>query len=412
LTGVEVIKIAFGNVRANLLRAVITMMVIAFGIAALVGILTAIDTAILSMSSSFSSLGSRSFTLAPTESEIDRVVRGEKVKRVTPINFKQAQEFKDRFTANGRVAISSRVRSNAVAKYGDEETNPSLTMIGVDENELFTRGNSIANGRFFNQRDITAASNQVVVGDFVVQTLFNGKAERAMGKSILLDGNKYNIIGILESQGASMNEDVDKKMLIPITIAKERYGSDRTNYAVDVGVSKADEMDDIISESIGLMRKVRRLKAKEENDFEIRKADGIITIIKENTSKLRWGAVGIGVITLLGAAIGLMNIMLVSVTERTKEVGIIKALGATRSSIIKQFLVEAVLICQMGGILGIILGILAGVGVSYALKGQFEMPWPWIILGISLCMVVGLLSGLYPAMKAAKLDPIESLRYE
>lgn len=395
-----------------MLRAVITMLVIAFGIAALVGILTAIDTAIFSMSSSFSSLGSTSFSIYPTESEIDRVVRGEKVKRSTPINYDQAIEFKERFNGNGRVAISSRVNGRAIAKFGDEETNPLLNLIGVDENELFTRGNTISHGRFFNDYDVSTVAKHAVIGDFVVKSLFLEKPERALGKTILIDGNRYSIIGVLESQGASMNEDVDKKVLIPISLAKQLYGGERTNYTVDVSVTKADEMDDMISESIGLMRKVRRLKAKEENDFEVRKADGIIGIIKENTSKLRWGAVGIGIITLLGAAIGLMNIMLVSVTERTKEIGIIKALGATRSSIVKQFLVEAVVICQMGGLMGILLGILAGVLVSHFLKGQFIMPWPWIALGITLCMIVGLISGLYPALKAARLDPIESLRYE
>ncbi len=412
MNNLEVLKIAIGNVRGNLLRAIITMLVIAFGIAALVGILTAIDTAIFSMSSSFSSLGSRSFSIVPTETEIDRIVRGERVKRVTPVSFEEAMEFKERFSGSGKVAISSRLNGSAVAKYGDEETNPVLNLIGVDENELFTRGNAIDVGRFFNKNDISTNSRSAVVGDFVVRTLFNDRKERSLNKTILLDGQRYKVIGVLESQGASMNEDVDKKVLIPITTAKARYGTERTNYVIDVGVTRADEMDDIINEAIGLMRKVRRLKAKEENDFEIRKADGIISIIKENTSKLRWGAVGIGIITLLGAAIGLMNIMLVSVTERTKEIGIIKALGATRSSIVKQFLVEAVFICQMGGLLGILLGILAGVLVSHFLKGEFVMPWAWIGLGVTLCMIVGLASGMVPALKASRLDPIDSLRYE
>ena len=395
-----------------MLRAIITMMVIAFGIAALVGILTAIDTAILSMSSSFSSMGSRSFSVVPRESEINTTVRGQKIKKVTPIDFDQANEFKERFSQNGRVAISFFANSNTVAKYADEESNPVLMLIGTDENELYTRGNSVNIGRFFNKNDVESRARIVVIGNFIVNSLFNGKADRALGKMVLIDGYKFRIIGVLASQGASLNQDVDKKLLIPVSTAQQLFGTPRTNYAIDVGVTKMDEMDDIISESIGLMRKVRRLKAKEENDFEIRKADGIIKVIKDNTSKLRWGAVGIGIITLLGAAIGLMNIMLVSVTERTKEIGIIKALGATQSSIVRQFLVEAVLICQLGGLLGIILGILAGVLVSVLLKGSFTMPWAWILLGITLCMIVGLASGLYPALKAAKLDPIESLRYE
>lgn len=395
-----------------MLRALITMSIIAFGIAALVGILTAIDTAIFSMSSSFSSLGSRSFTIVPKESEIDMVVRGEKVKKVTPIKYEEAWEFKERFRLNGRVSVSSQINGAAVAKYSDEETNPVLNLIGVDENEVYTRGNTISHGRFFSQRDIETVAQQVVIGNFIVETLFNDKPERAVGKRILLDGYRYRIIGVLESQGAGLNQDVDKKVMIPVTLARQRYATDNTNFNLDVAVPKSDEMDDIISESVGLMRKVRRLKAKQDNDFEIKKADGLIKLIKENTAKLRWGAVGIGIITLLGAAIGLMNIMLVSVTERTKEIGIIKAVGATQESIVRQFLMEAIIICQLGGLLGIILGLVAGVLVSHLLKGVFVMPWSWILLGISLCMLVGLVSGLYPALKAARLDPIESLRYE
>ena len=412
MTGLDILKISIGNIRANLLRAVITMFVIAFGIAALVGILTAIDTAIFSMSSSFSSMGSRTFSIAPRESEINSTVRGQKVKEVTVIDFDQANEFKERFTQNAKVSLSHWVSGNAVAKYKDEESNPLLTLIGTDENELFTRGNKVAKGRFFNKGDVASNARQMVIGNFLVKTLFDDKVDRVIGKTLQVNGYKFKVIGILESQGASMNQDVDKKVFIPVTTAHQLFGTKRTSYGIDVGVTKTDEMDDIISESIGLMRKVRRLKAKEENDFEIRKADGIITVIKDNTAKLRWAAVGIGIITLLGAAIGLMNIMLVSVTERTKEIGIIKALGATQSSIVRQFLVEAILICQMGGLLGILFGILVGLLVSVLLKGSFIMPWAWIALGITLCMIVGLISGLYPAFKAAKLDPIESLRYE
>jgi putative ABC transport system permease protein len=161
-----------------------------------------------------------------------------------------------------------------------------------------------------------------------------------------------------------------------------------------------------------LMRNIRQLRASEENDFETFQSDSLLNMLKENTATIRIATVLIGLITLIGAAIGLMNIMLVSVTERTREIGISKALGATRANILSQFLTEAVLICQMGGIVGIVLGIAIGNGVALLLGGKFIMPWAWIILGFIMCMIVGLASGLYPALKAARLDPIESLRYE
>ena len=174
----------------------------------------------------------------------------------------------------------------------------------------------------------------------------------------------------------------------------------------------AIKIEDAISTAIGLFRNIRGLRLAEENDFEISKSDGLIDIIKENTLYIRLGIILIAVITLIGAAIGLMNIMLVSVTERTKEIGIVKAVGATQSNILYQFLTEAIVICQLGGILGIIGGISIGFAVSAIIGGKFIIPWNWMLLAVVICLIVGLVSGLYPALKAARLDPIESLRYE
>lgn len=209
-----------------------------------------------------------------------------------------------------------------------------------------------------------------------------------------------------------MNQSADRRILIPLLVERQWYSYARKNYDIDISIASAMLLDDAISQATGLMRIIRKLRASEENDFEIKQADNLMNMLKENTVTIRLAAIGIGLITLIGAAIGLMNIMLVSVTERTREIGISKALGATRANIMTQFLTEAVLICQLGGIVGIILGILIGNGVALILGGKFIMPWAWIILGLITCMIVGLASGLYPALKAARLDPIESLRYE
>ena len=209
-----------------------------------------------------------------------------------------------------------------------------------------------------------------------------------------------------------MNQSADRRVLIPLITERYLYGYADKNFDLSVSTSVATELDDAISMATGIMRTIRKLRVSEENDFETRQSDSLMNMLKENTVTIRLATIGIGLITLIGAAIGLMNIMLVSVTERTREIGISKALGATRANILTQFLTEAVLICQLGGIVGIVLGIAIGNGVALILGGKFIMPWAWIILGFITCMIVGLASGLYPALKAARLDPIESLRYE
>ena len=209
-----------------------------------------------------------------------------------------------------------------------------------------------------------------------------------------------------------MNQNEDKRILIPLQTGKRYYGTSNTNYNLMFTVNEATELDNAIAAATGVLRNIRKLKSYEDNDFEVSKSDSLVSIIKENTVYFRLAAVMIGLITLLGAAIGLMNIMLVSVTERTREVGISKALGATQMNILWQFLSEAVVISLLGGMFGILLGVMIGNLVTYFMGGLFRFPWLWITVALVVCTVVGLVSGLYPALKAARLDPIESLRYE
>jgi putative ABC transport system permease protein len=229
---------------------------------------------------------------------------------------------------------------------------------------------------------------------------------------VYLQSQAYRVVGILKSKGSNINQSADKVVLIPLPLARQQFQVASQNFPVAVYAPSSDRLNEVIDQSIATMRGIRKLKPGQENDFEIRQSDSLLNILKDNTTTIRIATIGIALITLLGAAIGLMNIMLVSVTERTREIGLRKAVGASRRHITIQFLTETLVICQLGGILGVLLGILAGNGVSFFTGGTFIIPWLWIIVGLVTCLVIGILSGIYPALKAAHMDPIEALRHE
>ena len=406
------IEVALRNLLANKGRATLTIVIIAFGIIALVAILTALDVLIFSLSDNFSRLGANSFEIEPSSQVIQTSDGGRIRKRGEPISFDLAMDFKERYQFAASVALKLRCTGSAAIKYKDEKTNPTMTLYGIDENYLTNTKFELEAGRNFSTVEINNGHARVILGSDIVNTLFNGRAEYAINKIISIGSAKYKVVGALKTKGASMNNFDDRSVFIPILNAKKYYGHSRTNYEITVGVNNATDMEDAISTATGLFRNIRGLRLVEDNDFEIQKSDGLIDIIKENTLYIRLGIILIAVVTLLGAAIGLMNIMLVSVTERTREIGIVKAIGATQNNILSQFLTEAIVICQLGGLLGIVGGILIGFGVSAIIGGKFIIPWNWMLLAIFICFVTGLVSGLYPALKAARLDPIEALRYE
>lgn len=408
----ENIKQALVSVRSNMLRSVLTLMIIAIGIMALVGILTAIDSIIFSLSDSFSGMGSNTFTIVPKSQSNGVRSKGKLNKRGEDISFQQALSFKRRFDINdSKVAIAMQGPSVEV-KTSSKKTNPTIELYGIDENYLQLKGFEIELGRNFSEMEVQNGVNKIIIGLGVVDRLFDNKSNKALNQQIEINNQRFSIIGVLKSKGSGMNKNIDDITLIPLPTAKNYFALDNTNYEITVKVPKIEDLDKTSEEAVGVFRNVRGLKLSEEDDFEIATSDGIVALIKENTVKLRAATIAIGLITLLGAAIGLMNIMLVTVTERTREIGISKALGATRRNILVQFLTEAIVICQLGGIVGIILGIIIGNLVSLLIGGSFIIPWAWIILGFTVCMIVGLISGLYPALKASRLDPIESLRYE
>ncbi len=408
----ENIILALRTVRSNWLRAILTLMIIAFGIMALVGILTAIDVGINSLSDNLSNLGANTFTIEPSGEGVRGRQGGRQEKRGEPISYDEALAFKGRYDFPARVSTSMRCTGSATIKHEDEKTNPNVRIFGVDENYLEAKGFELNAGRSFTGLEALRGGFLAVIGDEIVSELFKGQPEKAIGQSIRAGSIKLKVVGTLKSKGSSMGGSDDRAVLIPLQTAKRYYGSDRTDYDIIVAVNDATQIEAGTDYATGLFRNVRGLRASQNNDFEIRQSDNLISIIRENTTYFRAAAVGIGIITLIGAAIGLMNIMLVSVTERTREIGICKAIGAKRGTIMTQFLAEAVTISLVGGLVGIVLGVLAGNVVAVISGGSFLFPYGWGVVAIIACTGVGLISGLYPAMKASRLDPIESLRYE
>lgn len=409
----ENISIAFNAIRANLLRAVLTLLIIAFGIMALVGILTSIDAIKNSLTNNLASMGTNTFNVIRKGTGIGGGRRGRRSAIGEAISFKQGFAFKKNYEYPALVSLSALGTTQGVVKYGNVETNPTTTVYGVDANYLEVAGYELSLGRNITNLEAESGRNIVLLGSALVNELFEGyEPASIIGQHITIRNIQFTIVGILKEKGSSMTFNGDQMTMIPLQTLRKYFGSQTRSCNISVKVTNTTQIDAAMSEAEGVFRRARNISPGEESDFELEKSDGLISLIVDNTATLQMAAIFIGLITLLGAAIGLMNIMLVSVTERTREIGICKSLGATRRTILVQFLVEAVVICQLGGIVGIILGILAGNGVTYLIGGAFVVPWAWIALGFTLCFIVGIISGLYPAVKASKLDPIEALRYE
>lgn len=403
--------VALKSIRGQLLRTILTGLIIALGITALVGILTAIDAIEKSLTGQFALLGANTFTIRNRGPNIQVGRGGKRPKPFRTISYYEAQEFKERFADQpALVSVSYMATAVSQVKYSSYKTNPNISVMAVDENYLKTGGYEIDKGRNISLSEVEEGSSVALIGQELKRKLF--AKENPVGKVIELRGKRYRVIGLLKEKGNSFGFGGDKSVFIPNTNARATFSSPNQSFAINVMALESSKLDYIISESTALMRAVRKLNPKEETNFGITKSDSLSASLIENLSFVKLAAVIIAAITLLGAAIALMNIMLVSVTERTREIGVRKAIGAKSATIRSQFLTEAVVICLLGGIAGIILGILIGNITSSLVGGDFIIPWDWMSLATVICLVTGLVSGLYPAYKASLLDPIESLRYE
>lgn len=410
MTYIENVRLAVQSIKSNRLRTMLTALIIAIGIAALVGILTTLDAVKKSMTEAFSSMGANSFTIRNRGTGIRIGGSGKRPKPFKSIRYEDAVEFKQRLNTPATVAISVFASRGATVKHGTEKTNPNISVSGIDENGLAAQGLNIDNGRNFSISEAGSANNICIIGSEVSELLF--KDESPLDKIVTAGNMRLKVIGVLESKGSSMGFSGDRAVYVPLLKAKLISTDPNPSYTISVMVPTNEMMDMVIGESTAVMRNLRKVKIAEPNNFEIAKSDAVAQTLFENLNFIAIGGVAIGVITLIGASIGLMNIMLVSVTERTREIGIRKAIGANPSVIRKQFLIEAVVICLMGGAMGVLLGIGIGNLISLKMSGTFIIPWLFIIGGLVICVGVGVLSGYYPARKASRLDPVEALRYE
>ncbi len=394
-----------------MLRTTLTVFIIAIGIMALVGILTAIDSLKSSISNTFSDMGANTFSIQSYGSNFQVLNKRVRKKSYSYITYRQAESFKEQYSISANVSIATWITSTATVKANGAQTNPNVSIEGGDEGYLVANGLELDKGRLFSDFELEIGDNVAVVGSELVSKLFKGK-KSVLGEYVNVSGARYKIIGTFKSKGGGFGNSVDRRVVIPVNNARVVFSKPSQSFYINVTPDNPMIRDAAVSEAEGLFRQVRRVNPADESDFNIEESDSIAKMMLEQLGAANWAAGFISFITLLGAAIGLMNIMLVAVNERTREIGTRKAIGATSATIKQQFLFESILIGQIGGLLGIVLGIFIGNLLPLLAGGSFTIPWLWMIVGVTVCFLVSVASGYIPAVKASKLDPIEALRYE
>lgn len=423
----DIISLAYRTIRSNKLRTGLTVAIIAFGIMALVGIITAIKAMNQKFTESFSTMGANGFTVRFKEREIHfggggrqsnlKVTRrGDRKEKISSlgklITIKQADAFRRYYNFPATTGISVFMNRNTIVSFDTKKTTPTVMLVGADENYLLLNGFKLHSGRNMNQTDVQSARNVCLLGNDVAEKFFKSNPEKAVNNIVRINDIPYRVLGVLASRGSSFGFSRDNLVILGYQNLDKNFSNNETSYTLAVMTDDLKNVPDAMGEAEGIFRAIRKLNTTEDDNFVIDRNDAIVEKAMKSLGFLTISATVIGAITLIGAAIGLMNIMLVSVTERTKEVGLIKAIGGKSKMVRRQFLLEAVIISLLGAFFGILLGVGIGNLFSMLLSTGFVVPWNWVAGGIVICSIVGLLAGLYPAFKAGRLNPIEALRYE
>jgi len=420
----DTLSLSWRSVKGNKLRTGITVTIIAVGILALIGIITAIKAMNQKLTESFSSMGANGFTVRYREinahfhgggAKVQKEKKGSKKERVSSfgkrITIDEAEMFKKNYHFAATTGVSVVITRNGLVSYESRKTSPNVVFFGGDENFLALNGFKVKMGRNMNIRDVRTGRYVCLLGYDVANRLFKGKPEKAVNAIIRLNNIPYRVLGVLDTRGSTFGFSRDNVVITGFVNAKKQFNSG-WSYTIAVMTDDVRQVEEAMGEAEGLFRAVRKLSTTEESNFVVERSDAFAESAIKSLGFLTVSATVIGLITLIGAAIGLMNIMLVSVSERTKEVGLIKAIGGKSYSIRWQFLLEAMLISLLGAFFGIVSGVIAGNLFSLILHTGFVVPWNWVIIGVFICGMVGLGAGLYPALKAGRLNPIEALRYE
>ena len=404
------VLIAFNSIKTQILRTILTVVIIGIGIWSLVGILSSVKAMENSISGSFASMGSNTFNIQRYDFNIQR--GGRERKKVNPIiSYQNIREFLAIYEyPTTQTSLSFVGTSAAEVKFESEKTDPEVQVFGINEFYLENTGTEIENGRNFTIFDIQNNNKVCIIGSDFLKSLFLN--DNPIGKTISIRGVKFKVVGVLESKGSTFGNNQDLRILIPIQVARGIFTEPNINYTISIMVKDKELLNAAQDEAIVTFRNIRRLSPIEKDNFGIERSDDLINRITSITGYLEVAAWIISIITILGSSIALMNIMLVSVSERTREIGVRKALGAKNTTISTQFFIETIVIGQIGSVLGIILGVLTGLVFSSFFESEFSLPWIPMIWATIITFVVAIIAGFYPAMKASKLDPIESLRYE
>lgn len=406
---IEMLQIAIRSIRGNLLRTGLTIAIIGLGIMALISMTTATSSLEANIARQFSTLGTNVFTFQQrTESGFSS---GQRIKSGTPITYEEAQQFAEEAPENLLVSYSIFGTSQASLTRGKERTNPNIQVLGIEENYLDVSGYSLQRGRNFTPKEVQSSQHLALLGADLAKELFQ-PWEDPLGEEFSIGAQRYQVIGVLEAKGQAFGMSQDNQCYVPIPCIRQQFSDENRSYRIACKVDRAESVMDAAEAATGILRIVRKDRPGEESSFRVQLSNSLVSTLKEATQGITMAASIIGIITLFGAGIGLMNIMLVSVSERTREIGTRKALGASPQAIRAQFLIEVIIIGQLGGAVGIFLGVLAGNGIAFAMETPFVLPWGWMILGVVLSLITSLASGYYPARQAAKLDPIVALGRE